>query len=236
MASTTSNAHPAPRVTRRRAQTRDRLLTAAYRAFAEEGFGRASVERVCERAGYTRGAFYSNFGSLDELFLAMWEQRSQAMLADVRAVLAATAELRLEAADGIDTAITRLESAVPVDEDWYRITAEFTAHALRKPALRRVMAVREDSIVEALMPPIVSALHGIGRTVPDPVALGQALVAIHDGTSVQVLLEPDNQVVRRRRATLLRHVVLAYSAETDITRDSPDATGNTEPTNTEPQG
>ena len=56
-----------PRVTKRRAETRQRLLDAALLVFAEDGFGRVSVEDVCERAGYTRGAFYSNFSSLDEV-------------------------------------------------------------------------------------------------------------------------------------------------------------------------
>jgi AcrR family transcriptional regulator len=46
------------RVTRRRAETRARLLDAAFGVFATRGFGRASIEEVCEAAGYTRGAFY----------------------------------------------------------------------------------------------------------------------------------------------------------------------------------
>lgn len=200
------------RVTRRRAETRNRLLTAAYEAFAEEGFGRATVERVCERAGFTRGAFYSNFSSLDELFLAMWEQRSTAMLAQAGAILD---EIAVDGTDDVRTAVERLERAVPIDDGWYRITAEFTAHALRTPALRRVMAAREEVIVAALMPTIVAALARGGRTVPDPDAFGQALIAVHDGTSVQVLLEPDSHVVRERRTELFHHVVLAYSTATE---------------------
>ncbi|WP_040777900.1 TetR/AcrR family transcriptional regulator [Nocardia pneumoniae] len=200
------------RVTRRRAETRNRLLTAAYEAFAEEGFGRATVERVCERAGFTRGAFYSNFSSLDELFLAMWEERSTAMLAQASAILD---EIAADGTDDVRTAVERLERAVPIDDGWYRITAEFTAHALRTPALRRVMAAREEAIVAALMPTIVAALARGGRTVPDPDAFGQALIAVHDGTSVQVLLEPDNRVARERRTELFHHVVLAYSTATE---------------------
>ncbi|CAM4156940.1 TetR/AcrR family transcriptional regulator [Nocardia ninae] len=209
--STTDARTSATRVTRRRAETRERLLTAAYEAFAEEGFGKATVERVCERAGFTRGAFYSNFGSLDELFLAMWEQRSAAMLADVQRLLD---DIPVGGTD-VRTSIERLERAVPIDEGWYRITAEFTTHALRNPELRRVMAAREEAIVGALMPTVVAGLAKIGRTVPDPEALGQALVAVHDGTSVQVLMEPRSRVVRRRRTDLFYHVVLAYSTETE---------------------
>ncbi|MEU7143817.1 TetR/AcrR family transcriptional regulator [Nocardia sp. NPDC046473] len=211
MASSTEAKTSATRVTRRRAETRYRLLTAAYEAFAEEGFGKATVERVCERAGFTRGAFYSNFASLDELFLAMWEQRSAAMLDGVQRMLD---EIPV-GTDDVRTSIERLERAVPVDEGWYRITAEFTTHALRNPELRRVMAAREEAIVNALMPTIVAGLAKIGRTVPDPEALGQALVAVHDGTSVQVLMEPRSRVVRRRRTDLIYHVVLAYSTETE---------------------
>jgi AcrR family transcriptional regulator len=37
------------------------MLDAAFEVFAARGFGRATVEEVCDAAGYTRGAFYSNF-------------------------------------------------------------------------------------------------------------------------------------------------------------------------------
>lgn len=212
MASSTGIDTSAKRVTRRRIETRNRLLTAAYEVFAEDGFGRATVERVCERAGFTRGAFYSNFSSLDELFLAMWEQRSAAMLAEFTKTLD---QLLARGVDEVRTAIEQLSKAVPIDEAWYRITAEFTAHALRNPALRQVMADRETAISAALMPTVLAALNRLGRTVPDPAALGQALVAVHDGTSVQVLLEPRSRRVRNRRVDLFCHVVLAYSTPTE---------------------
>ena len=57
--------------TRSRENTRARLLDAAAQVFAEVGLDGASVEAVCDRAGFTRGAFYSNFESKDELFLML---------------------------------------------------------------------------------------------------------------------------------------------------------------------
>ena len=48
-------------VTARRAATRERLIDAAIDVFAEKGVLGASVEEICEDAGFTRGAFYSNF-------------------------------------------------------------------------------------------------------------------------------------------------------------------------------
>jgi AcrR family transcriptional regulator len=197
------------RVTARRAQTRQRLLDAALEVFADEGFGRATVERICDAAGYTRGAFYSNFSSRDELFLVMWEERSTRMLADVRAALDAVPAAAPEQA--LRAALT----AIPVDDAWYRVTAEFTAHALRDPSLRRVVAAREQAIQDTILPVVVAALGRAGRHVTDEAALGQALVAVHDGTWVQVLLEPGSAVVRRRREELFMRVLEAYSTPAD---------------------
>jgi AcrR family transcriptional regulator len=52
-------------------QTRQRLLDAAQAIFMKKGFVAASVEDIAEAAGYTRGAFYSNFSSKTELFLEL---------------------------------------------------------------------------------------------------------------------------------------------------------------------
>ncbi|MCK7623283.1 TetR/AcrR family transcriptional regulator [Streptomyces sp. RS10V-4] len=199
------------RITARRGRTRRRLLDAALEVFAETGFGRTTVEQVCERAGYTRGAFYSNFVSLDELFLAMWEERSARMLDDLRAALAEVPDASPR--EAVQAAL----AAVPVEDAWYRITAEFTAHALRNPSLRHVVAAREQAVQDTVLPVVVAALERAGRTVPDPAALGQALVAVHDGTAVQVLLEPAAEAVRRRRAELFTRVLDAYSTPVPAT-------------------
>lgn len=199
---------------RSREHTRTRLLAAALDVFAEDGFGRSTVEQVCERAGFTRGAFYSNFESLDELFLAMWEQRSAVMLADIRAaVRAAEAVAASDDAGFVDleTAAAGILAAIPVEDRWYRVTAEFTAHALRNPELRPVIAAREAAIQATILPIVATALARVGRTISDPQALGRALVAVHDGTSAQVLMEPDDPRVARDRTDLFVHVLHSYS-------------------------
>lgn len=71
-------------VTRRRENTRARLLDAAAALFAEVGLEGASVEAICERAGFTRGAFYSNFDSKDQLFLELASSVAEQRLASVR--------------------------------------------------------------------------------------------------------------------------------------------------------
>jgi AcrR family transcriptional regulator len=198
-------------ISRRRQETRQRLHEAALRAFADEGFGRATVERICELAGYTRGAFYSNFSSLDELFLAMWEQRSAELVAGLRSALERADS---SAANGpMEESLTRILEAVPTDAEWYRISLEFTAHALRNPGLRRAVAAREEAIIEAILPILEALLGRAGLRVRDVDALGHSLVAVHDGTLGQCLLDPDDEAVWRRRRDLFLHVILSYIEE-----------------------
>src|ERR1700704_6877140 len=56
-----------------RDDTRDKLFEAAARVFEEQGISGASIETIAAAAGFSRGAFYSNFKSKDELIIAMLE-------------------------------------------------------------------------------------------------------------------------------------------------------------------
>ncbi|WP_034292763.1 TetR/AcrR family transcriptional regulator [Herbaspirillum sp. RV1423] len=59
-----------------REQTRERLLEASHAVFLQKGFALASVEDIAAAAGYTRGAFYSNFNDKTELFLELLRRES----------------------------------------------------------------------------------------------------------------------------------------------------------------
>ena len=60
-----------------RDDTREKLFEAAARVFEEQGIGGASIEAIAAAAGLTRGAFYSNFKSKDELIIAMLERSEE---------------------------------------------------------------------------------------------------------------------------------------------------------------
>ena len=49
-------------------RTRNRLVAAAARVIARRGLGDTSVDEISEHAGFSSGAFYSNFSSKDEVF------------------------------------------------------------------------------------------------------------------------------------------------------------------------
>src|ERR1700744_6397035 len=63
-----------PRHQERAEATRARLIHAAEKIFARDGFEAAKLEEIAAEAGHTRGAFYANFDSKEDLFLALLER------------------------------------------------------------------------------------------------------------------------------------------------------------------
>jgi AcrR family transcriptional regulator len=68
--------------------TRRKLLAAAERIFARDGFEAARLEDIAAGAGYTRGAFYANFSGKEDIFFALLDewvrQRIDSVAAAVR--------------------------------------------------------------------------------------------------------------------------------------------------------
>ena len=89
-----------PRLTRAQQQerTREKLLAAAADVFAEHGFDGASIDEIASRAGFTRGAFYSNFSDKTDLLVTLCDRRiADFASAELPRILAIPQEERLAA-------------------------------------------------------------------------------------------------------------------------------------------
>ncbi len=126
-------------------RTRSALLEAAAQIFSKEGLEGASIDQVAQAAGYTKGAFYANFKSKEELFLVMLDERFAREIERLDAALAGTQEpheeARAAAADFIHFA---------GDGDWPKLYFQFVAHALRDPDFREELATRLEAMRERL--------------------------------------------------------------------------------------
>ena len=184
---------PPPRVTKRRGQTRARLLDAAFKVFAARGFGRASIEEICDLAGYTRGAFYSNFGSLDELFFALYEQRASLIKEQITGALAAVHGEMIGA-----ELIERVVDALLVDRDWVLVKTDFLLHAAREPEVGAALAAHRDGLRAALVPALRDAVgrNALPAVLRDPEDLARAIIAVHDGVMTQLLVDSDTKAAR----------------------------------------
>ncbi|MCT9820744.1 TetR/AcrR family transcriptional regulator [Microbacterium sp. W1N] len=172
---------------RRREQTRARLLDAAHEVFAEVGMDAASVETICERAGFTRGAFYSNFESKDELFIALVSQLTEAKLEEV-----AVRVRDLGPRDNVDPALLVHEvigRGVGADLEPHLIS-ELRTQALRDARLAAAYLGWQDAMagrVGEIIRLVVDA-YGLRMRLPLDEA-ARLLVDVADDTCTRALLE-----------------------------------------------
>ncbi|MGZ0712878.1 TetR/AcrR family transcriptional regulator (plasmid) [Coraliomargarita sp. W4R53] len=134
---------------KRREATRQKLMDAAAQVFAEVGLDAASVEAVCDRAGFTRGAFYSNFESKDELFL---ELASRVSLERVAAVRGRVQELErdgslLQTPSNAFSIVQQVLDTAADDRLTVLLMSEIRIHALRTPALAVAYLAQEDAML-----------------------------------------------------------------------------------------
>ena len=118
---------------RRREVTRERLLDAAREVLAESGIQGATVEEICDRAGFTRGAFYSNYETKDDLLLDLFRREKDLMLGRVRDAL--DSELRTSEGADVETLVRVLDqflAAQPTDRTWFLVHQEFVIHGIRE--------------------------------------------------------------------------------------------------------
>ncbi|MBD8011383.1 MULTISPECIES: TetR/AcrR family transcriptional regulator [Microbacterium] len=136
--------------TRSRENTRARLLEAAAQVFAEMGLEGATVEAVCERAGFTRGAFYSNFESKDALFLELAASVGEARLQAVRErVSALVGQNAIDDCDPADLVQQIMDSGAD-DRVGVMMMSEIRIRALRDPGFGAAYLAQEDEMVGSI--------------------------------------------------------------------------------------
>lgn len=196
---------PETRPTRRRAQTRARLLDAAFEVFAAKGFGAATIEDVCSAAGFTRGAFYSNFGSMDELFYALYERNAEQIGNQVTEALATPA-------GSLEEAIRRAVGALHLSREWSLVRGDFVRYAARNPAVAAEWERRQEGLREVLAARLApaAARANLPESMRRPQDLARAAMVMYHGTMDAVLIEWDAEQARRWLTALLCAVLGAH--------------------------
>lgn len=204
------------RLTRQESQqrTRERLIAAGAEEFARRGFAATSIEQIVERAGYTRGAFYSNFANLEELLLAIMDTR----LAEARAGLAET----FSGAGDLDTLLEELErhnEARPTHRHAgaFLLTIEFWLYTMRNKRVRRRLAQHYAEVRATYAEVITKVCSAAGREPPEALDdLSAALLALDTGLLLQRMADdtvlPDDRY-RRLMAELGRCLLFAGSEQ-----------------------
>jgi AcrR family transcriptional regulator len=121
-----------PRLTRteQREETRRRLIESAGKVFARVGFEAAPIDVIAEEAGFSRGAFYSNFNSKDEVFLILLKEHLDAEIETLGRTMQ-----RIDKPEDLAPAIERRYQVLGKEGSWCLLSTEFQLYAMRGGAM-----------------------------------------------------------------------------------------------------
>lgn len=194
-----------PVLSRKRAQTQLKLMRAATEIFAERGIIAGSVEQICERAGFTRGAFYSNFDSKEALCVELLDaERRFYQKAFAKGAAATIAHFAAHPQDKAKPPYELIELALNLvlpcifvldeeDEMWTAASllySELGLYAVREPTVRgpyRDYVKSWTQQLGALLRQVIPAC-GLEFTVPVPEAI-QVLTAMFEIGSRDALVD-----------------------------------------------
>jgi AcrR family transcriptional regulator len=171
-----------------RDDTREKLFEAAARVFEEQGIGGASIEIIAAAAGFTRGAFYSNFRSKDELIIAMLEDHVEQSIRRMHDLL----ERHKNLADFIDALKTMDRSQQdPLGRSplLHMEMILFVARAeKRRPELAKRLRARRKLVTDIVE---TTAKNGGRNTILNPTWAGSVVLALEDGFRLHRLIDPE---------------------------------------------
>jgi AcrR family transcriptional regulator len=168
----------------RTAATRRKLLAAALRVFARDGFEAARLEDIAAEAGHTRGAFYANFETKEDLFFALLEKHASERLLRLHR--------RLELGDGVVDRMRILRAFYlerATDRTSMLLTLEFKLFALRHPKMRARLAsahrriragLKYDALAKLLPSHQPDERHELDKVLLDVILSGLVLEHAYD--------------------------------------------------------
>ena len=170
-----------------RDDTCERLFEAAARVFEDQGIGGASIEAIAAAAGFSRGAFYSNFKSKDELIIAMLEDH---VALSIRRCLELLEKHKdpadfIEALKSMDrTRLDPLGRAPLLNMEMILYVARAEK---RRPELAKRLRARRKLIADI----VETTMKNGGLEAPNAAWTGAILLAMEDGFRLHRLIDPE---------------------------------------------
>ncbi|WP_432734334.1 TetR/AcrR family transcriptional regulator [Ralstonia solanacearum] len=165
-----------------KSQTREHLLDAARRLFVRDGFGGASLRDIAQEAGYSQGAFYSNFPSKEAILLELLRRHMEAEARQLTAVLDAADAPPGDVLAGLEAWAITLDQ----DTDWSVLAVELQLQANRSAAFAaeyRVVWEKHQSELAHFVAQLFSRLALIPPA--EPLQLAASFMALAHGLALQ---------------------------------------------------
>ena len=208
--------------TRRRENTRAKLVRASLDVFVEKGIDGATVDDLVKAAGFTRGAFYSSFSSKEEVFIALFDE----VTAELMAIANSSVERAVEDYTGegscsileVDDAQVMLavfEGIRPFGRQWYLLYSDAIARSLRDEELRAELAGQRERMRDQIGALLTARLEVTGERALLPAEdLAQLLTGIFIDLLVREQLEQRD--VTELAATTILGTLRAFIAPREV--------------------
>jgi AcrR family transcriptional regulator len=210
---------PAVRPSRsaRREATRQRVLDAAREVFAERGIIGGTVEEICERAGFTRGAFYSNFADKEDVLRAVIARERERLLAYADSGFArlmdeAAPALRADPAGTMAHIADQLLGSIPAERLFSLVQDELEIYAVRDPGSAPAFKEADARFRTRIADFLERGLRLFGRELAvDPGDATDAVVAVVQRSYRRALLTGPEADPNALAVAVLPQVILALS-------------------------
>src|SRR6202522_2672093 len=164
-----------------RLETRSKLLDSAAQLFARDGYEGAAVDLIAESAGYSKGAFYSNFEGKEAILLELLDAHKRREIE----ALAQLLERDIPASELVSL-IRNSESGRVSDFDFGLLSAEFQLQACRDKTFAKTYAKLHRTHVDTMAGLITKLFVKLDRTPPsEPMDLAEIIMALTTGLSLQ---------------------------------------------------
>lgn len=148
----------------------------------------ASIDHIAADAGYTKGAFYANFASKEELFLVILDEKFAAEIARLETIMVGSEQPVEEARHAAEDFLAYVDS----DPQWPRLYQEFAVHAARDERFRAEFAARQRALRAHLADVFAGWTDKLGIDSAHPAADVAAMTAFMvDGFLLQRIIDPE---------------------------------------------
>jgi AcrR family transcriptional regulator len=203
-----------PRLNREESQARTRnlLIEAARQQIVKKGFALASVRDIADAAGFSQGAFYSNFPDKEAILLELVQRHQSEERAKIEAALSHAGGDAAKAVAGIE----KWAATINTDADFAVLAIELQLQALRSPTFAQGYNELNLRHRRALGTLVTRLFELLGKKLPaDPVEIATGFIALGRGMA---LVSKDGEANRGGRIIVTFLKALIGSAPIDANK------------------
>lgn len=195
----------------RKKATRQLLVQSAVETFAQFGFHGASVDKIAECAGFSKGAVYAHFRSKEELFLAIMEQQMQLHIHNIHQAI----DRHHSLSHFIESMDQYFDSVRLKNRTWSMLHMEFLLYAMREESVRQKWSTMIAESIEQMSKAIEKLMAKQTEEARlSAVELAWTILSLENGMAIFSYMDEENVPRHLYRKAL--HNLLPTSSVDDL--------------------